>query len=113
MSAFKKLLGCVCYYVDAVRSTQLSVNIERFELDQKIKSIVVFYRLGRQKLLNKSDIFYFENEYFENISIYDQHRLTKMATLQKIFNQLFKDKQMSQEVFIQYLQRELKNESLF
>jgi hypothetical protein len=111
--SFKKILDCIYYYLDSTKATRLKIKIEHFKLNQTNKSVIVFYRLGRQKILNEMSLTKFSTEYFENISNYDQHRLTKFSTLQHILNTLFLDEHCSKENLYRFIEGQIKNEQLF
>src|SRR5476649_1898264 len=74
---FKKVFDCLYYYLDSTKATKLKIKIEHFKLNIIDNNIIVFYRIGRQKLFNEMPLTKFSTHYFESISNYDQHRLTK------------------------------------
>ena len=111
MASINKIINFLIYHFDNLRSKRLFIKIERFDLD-KDGQIIVFYRLGRQHVLNKASIFEFERAYFDKASNYDQHRLTKFASYQKI-GRLFEDNSESLVKFTRFIKEEVKNEQLF
>ncbi len=74
---------------------------------------MVVYRIGRQKLLNKMKLHQFEKEYFEKLSNYDQHRLTKFSSLQHILQKLFSNNVCNKENFSHFIEAQIKNERPF
>ncbi len=113
MLIFKKLSDYLHYWFDSVKMPRVSARIECFECQQESGNMIVVYRLGGRKLLNKMEIHQFEQEYFERVSVYDQHRLTKMSSLQNVHLALFKESHCSKDSFMNYLREEVKNEYLF
>ena len=113
MSIFKKLSDRLHYHLDNMKASKLSAQIEQFKYDLSYHSIVVTYRLGRQKLLNKMEILQFEREYFDKLSQYDRFRLTRFSTFQALLINLFQSDICKKESFINYIQEEAKNERLF
>jgi hypothetical protein len=65
---FKEISNRIYYYLDSIKVTGLKIKIEHFKLNKIDKNIVVFYRVGRQKILNEMSLDKFFTEYFENIS---------------------------------------------
>lgn len=113
MSIFRKISDRFYYYMDSFKATNLNVKIDHFGLDRVNQNIIVIYRLGRRKLLNKMNLSQFEKEYFEKISHYDQHRLTKFSTLEYFLKNLFCNKICKKEKFITFIEEHVKNEQLF
>ena len=113
MSIIKKISDRIHYYIDSLHVSGLKVKVDHFILNNAQKNILVVYRIGRQKLLNKMLLSQFEREYFEKISNYDQHRLTKFSTLQHILQYLFTDNVCNKESFSRFIEEQIKNESLF
>lgn len=113
MSIFNKISGPFYYFLDNIRVHKLNVKIEHFDFNHDNNDIIVVYRIGKRKLLNKLEIFQFEQEYFENISHFDQHRLTKFSTIQYLLHDLFPTHYCNKETFINYLRKMIKNECLF
>lgn len=113
MSIFSKITQRIYYCLDSLKANSLNVKIEKFKFDDTNKRILVIYRLGRQKLLQKMEISFFEREYFEKISTFDQHRLTKFSTLQRLLMELFQDKSCNESDFIQFIYGETRSEQLF
>jgi hypothetical protein len=115
MSIIKEMSDRVHYYLDSIniKVTGLKVKIEHFILNQTHDNIIVVYRLGRQKLLNKMNLTQFEKEYFEKVSNYDQHRLTKFSTLQHMLQILFANSICNKKHFTHFVEEHIKNEQLF
>lgn len=113
MSIIKEISDRIHYYFDSMRVMGLKVKIEHFILNHAHDNIIVVYRLGRQKLLNKMNLTQFEKEYFENVSNYDQHRLTKFSTLQQMLQILFSNNSCNKEYFTHFVEDAIKNEQLF
>lgn len=113
MSIFRKISDCIYYYFDSIKVTGLKVKVERFIFNNVHDNITVVYRLGRQKLLNKMDLKNFEQKYFEKVSNYDQHRLTKFSTLQNILQDLFRNDICNKDNFTRFIEEHVKNEQLF
>ncbi len=113
MSIIKKISDRIYYFLDSTKVVKLRVKIEHFKLDHISNDILVFYRLGRQKLLNKMELNQFSNEYFEKLSNYDQHRLTKFETLQDILQSLFSSENCSKDALLRFIEEKIKNEHLF
>lgn len=110
MSIFRKISDRFHYYLDSFQVTKLKGKIENFKLDYPNQNIIVVYRLGRQKLLHSLPLLQFEKEYFEAISHYDQHRLTKFSTLQYLLHSLFCTDSCDKEKFIRFIKDHIKNE---
>jgi hypothetical protein len=113
MSIFSKISDTVHYYMDNLHIKNLKAKVEQFKFNPGENDIIVIYRLGRQKLLHKMDILSFEREYFEKVSIYDQHRLTKFSTLQKVIKNLFYKNSCNKIDVIKYIQESTENDNLF
>lgn len=113
MSIIKKMSDRIHYYLDSIKVTGLKVKVEHFTLNNAHDDIIVVYRLGRQKLLNKMKLSLFEKEYFEKVSNYDQHRLTKFSTLQNTLQALFSNNMCTKENFASFIEERIKNEQLF
>jgi hypothetical protein len=110
---FKKISDYIYYYLDSIKATGLKITIEYFKLNKTNNNILVFYRIGRHKILNEMSLAKFSAEYFENISNYDQHRLTKFNTLQHILNVLFLNENCSKSNLFHCIEGQIKNEQLF
>lgn len=113
MSIIKKISDQIYYFLDSTKVVKLRVKIEHFKFNHVNDDISVFYRLGRQKLLNKMELNQFSNEYFEKLSNYDQHRLTKFETLQDILRSLFSNENCSKNALSGFIEEKIKNEHLF
>lgn len=98
--------------MDNIHVKQLKAKIEQFKLDTSENNIVVIYRLGRQKLLHKMNIQSFERDYFEKISNYDQHRLTKFSTMQSLLQMLFQGDSCRKKALIEFIQEIIKDDNL-
>jgi hypothetical protein len=113
MRIFNKISEKYHYLLDSFNASDFNVKIDHFALDEANQMIVVIYRIGRQKLLHKMKIIHFENEYFDRISNYDKHRITKLSTLQDILITIFDNNTCSKEHYISYIAERIKNEQLF
>lgn len=113
MSIFNKISDRLHYFIDNFYTPGIDTKIEHFLFDYEKKHFIVIYRIGKKKLLNKMDFGEFERMFFEKVSIYDQHRLTKFSTFQKIINELFYNDSCKKDSFINYVMEEAKNEQLF
>jgi len=113
MLIINKLSGFFHYYFDTFKANSLKAKIEHFILDNSRDTILVVYRLGRKKLLNKMDLNQFVREYFEIISSYDQLRLTKFSMLQNLLHTLFVSRFCNKEQFIKHIQDHVRDEQLF
>lgn len=110
MSIIRKISERIYYCYDSLKATSLKVKIEHFSLNHAQDNIIVVYRLGRQKLLNKMDLVQFENEYFEKISHFDRYKLTKFSTLQHVLLQLFSTNVCPKNLFTHFIQEQIKHE---
>lgn len=113
MSIFSKLSEKYHYLLDSCNASRQLIKIDHFSLDMQNESINVAYRIGRQKLLNKMNILNFEKEYFDKVTSYDQHRLTKFSIMQNILVMLFDKSSCNKENYIAYLSERIKSEQLF
>ncbi len=113
MKIFSKIIERYYYYWDNFRARQINTKIDHFIYDKAHHTMMVSYRLGRQKLLHKMAIFQFEQEFFDKVSGYDRHRLIKFSTLQHVLVEVFKQASCSESDFQRYIQEEIKNEQLF
>lgn len=113
MKIFSKISNYIHYYFDTLKYHPILVKIEKFIYNSNTNQIEVIYRIGRQKLYNRKDIFEFESEYFGKVPNYDQHRLTKFSIIAHILQDLFKYENCSKNQFVQYLIKDMENEQLF
>lgn len=113
MLNFNGISDRLYYYVDNIRANKLNAKIERFKFDHAHNHILVIYRLGRKKLFHKMDILHFEQNYFNKLSHYDQHRLTKFSTIQHILQSLFHKDLCKRNELIKFIKDETANEQLF
>ena len=113
MKIFRKLYDYYRYQLDSMKTSFPIVKIERFYLDISHHHIIAIYRIGRNKLLNKMVLQEFEHEFFEKISSFDQHRLTKFEILQTIMQELFNQDTFSKEKFIEFINGEANHDQLF
>lgn len=113
MSIIKKISDCIHYYFDSLNVTRLKIKIDHFLHNKPHSDVLVVYRIGRQKLLNKMSLSQFEQEYFEKVSNYDQHRLTKFSTLQNVLGKLFTENVCDKEIFSRFIEEQIKSEQLF
>lgn len=112
MLIFKKITERFYYYIDSFKAANLKAKIESFKLNHSGNNIIVTYRLGRQKLLNRMNLSEFENEYFDKVSHYDQHRLTKFSTLQFLLQDLFCNNLCEKDQLISFIEDQARNEQL-
>lgn len=113
MLIFRKISDRIYYYLDSIKATKLKLKIEHFKFNNASHIITVFYRIGRQKILNEMSLDKFSSQYFENISNYDQHRLTKFSILQHLLTTLFTDGHCSKKNLYRFIEGQIKNEQLF
>jgi hypothetical protein len=113
MKIFRKLNDYYRYQLDSLKTSFPTVKIERFDIDVSHHKIIAVYRIGRNKLLNKMPLQEFEHEFFEKISSFDQHRLTKFGILQTIMQELFSQNTCSKGKFIKFIHGEANHDQLF
>ena len=113
MKIFRKLYDYYRYQLDSLKTSFPTVKIERFDIDTQHHKIIAVHRIGRNKLLNKMPLQEFEHEFFEKISSFDQHRLTKFEILQTIMQKLFNQDACSKEKFIEFIRGEANHDQLF
>lgn len=113
MKIFSKYLGKFYYYFDHFKSSIVPVQTDHFQFDNHSNCIIVVYRLGRQKLLNKMDIQQFNEKYFSMLSNIDQLRVNKFYIMQNILNKLFHNNIKNCKDMINYIKDEINNEHTF
>lgn len=113
MSIFNIASNKLHYLYDSLRVSKLTAKIERFSMDFENKNILVIYRLGRKKLLNKMNISKFERCYFDKLSNFDQLRLVKFTVFQQLLKNLFSGNSCSTVAFIELIQEEMNNACIF
>lgn len=113
MKVIKNISERLYYFFDNIKPERLQVTIDNFKLNKVKNEILVLYRLGRQKAICSLPILQFENEYFDQVSSYDKHRLTKFSTLQYVLDKHFNKGSCSKVSFINQLEKDLSHEQLF
>ena len=113
MKIFRKISNYLSYQCDNLKINFVLIKIENFFYDLSDNKIMVTYTVGRNRLIQRMDIYRFETEFFGRISIYDKRRLTQFVTLQTIYDHLFKLNSCRQEDYINYIKTKIKNEHLF
>src|SRR3989344_9525358 len=83
---FNRIYNVIYYWFDSYKANYIKTKIEKFQFDHVLKYIVVVYRIGNKRLLDKLPIITFEHKHFDNCHSYDQHRLTKFSILQKLLS---------------------------
>jgi len=111
MKNFSNISEFLHYYLDTLKPMRIPIKLERFDLDGD-KNVIAIYRVGRQKLLNKLPLKEFEMKYFDKLSHYDQHRVTKFSTFQDCLK-LYGVNSQSFTQLVNYILKEVKNEQLF
>lgn len=101
------------YLFEGIISKRITVIIDRFDFNNDETTILVIYRLGRQKLNQKQSISKFSTTYYDYLSGYDKQRITKFSTLQDLLNNLFLDENSSKNNLTNYIKRSVKNDQLF
>jgi hypothetical protein len=110
MKIFKSIFDSLVYLKDNLGLRNISIKIERFDIDSE--KIIVLYRIGRQKLIQKEMLNSFQKKNYEYLSYYDQHRLTKFSTMQNFLTHFSLKKELSTQLK-NYIMEEAKNEQLF
>lgn len=110
MKIFDRLLEYFVYLKDKFGVQNVPIKIERFDIDKD--GIVVLYRMGRQKLLQRDNLNSFQDQFFERISYFDQHRLTKFSTMQNVLV-FFAEKEEIVTEIKKFIRESIKNEQLF
>lgn len=110
---FKKIIGLAYYYKDLFNSPYLQIKIEDFTYDDSANIIFVFYRQGRQKLIDKMNVINFEKEYFEKLSNFDRYRLIKLVTLQNTLQCLFVKGNCDRNAFVNLIKDCVRNDKPF
>jgi hypothetical protein len=109
----KRIFNYLYYIKDIISDfSSPNVKIERITLDASEEHIMVSYRLGRQMLIQRSNISDFEIDSYSNLSVHDKQRLTKFLTLQGVLTLLREEKGSAHYKFIKYLQDEIKHDKL-
>lgn len=113
MLALSLLRSHVNYYLEGIFVNRINIKIERFDLNKQETDILVIYRIGRQKLVQKLILSEFSAKYFENLSGYDRQRISKFAILQDLLVNLFPERDAARLSLINYITRALKHDQLF
>lgn len=113
MKIFNKFSNTIYYWLDSYRASYSKTKIEKFQFDKISEEIIVIYRVGNKRLLDKLPIIKFELDHFDSCSNYDQHRLTKFSTLQKILENIVPNNSECRTRIIDLISNEAKNEHLF
>ena len=115
MKIFSKIYNFYKYKLDTLKIHLPNIKIERFELDHDISmnNIIVIYRIGRKKLTDKMRLNQFEESFFDKISIFDQHRLTKFGVLQKMLQKLFNSGSCTRKNILNFIKEEATHDQLF
>ena len=102
------------YYIKDITSdfATPNVKIDSVSLDPSEDHLVIAYRLGRQRLLQRSNIKEFEIDHYNRLSVYDKQRLTKFLTLQGVLSLLKEGNGPAEHKFIKHLQEEIKHDKL-
>ena len=113
MLALNSLKSHCHYFLEGILSHCVAIKIDRFDLNKEESTILVIYRLGRQKLAQKMMIGEFSTKYFGNLSGYDRQRITKFSTLQDLLVDLFCEDSPSRRSLINYIKMGVKHDQLF
>lgn len=108
-----KIFNTLHYWIDSYRANYVKTKIERFQLDQETKEILVIYRVGNKRLLNKLPVMKFEHDHFDHCANFDQHRLTKFSTLQNVLQNIGINESHCQMKIMELIDNEAKHEQLF
>ena len=111
MKIFNKFFHWANYKIETYKLSYTKIKVEDFHFNEVKKIIIVSYRIGNKRLLNNLDINNFQHKYFDQCLSFDQHRLTKFATLQGVLRKTNKDGVVSE--IIKIIEDEIKNEKLF
>ena len=110
--ALKSAKDRIVYLFDNYFTEKSLVKIDKFSLDNSQNHIVVMYRIGRQKLINKSSLIQFSEKYYDSITTYDKQRLAKFFVYESLLSETFTDGK-PRSLLIQRIEKEFKNEQLF
>lgn len=113
MKIFSKLYNYYRYKLDTLKTGFPNVKIERFDVDNDATEILVTYRIGRNKLNSKMHLSQFEEKFFDRISTFDQHRLTKFGILQTCLQKMFHSDHCSKIDFLNFIKEEAADDQLF
>lgn len=113
MKIFNRVSNTIHYWIDSYKASYSKTKVERFQFDRTSEKIIVIYRVGNKRLLDKLPILKFEHEHFESCPNYDQHRLTKFSTLQKVLENISTSNGVCRAKIINFIDNEAKNEQLF
>lgn len=113
MKIFNKLYNYYRYQLDTLKTSFPNVKIERFDIDKASTEILVTYRIGRNKLNSKMHLNQFEEKFFDKISTFDQHRLTKFSVLQVCLQKIFQSNNCTKDDFLNFIKDEATDDQLF
>ena len=113
MRIFEKLYSYLSYLFDSIKANYLKIKIDNFQFDGNKCIIVVYYRIGNKKLLNKLPISKMEQEFFAQCMFFDQFRLVKYATLQNILDEFKKVDVHGFDQMKNLIEKEVKRGQLF
>lgn len=113
MKIFNRLSSTVHYWIDSYKVNYSKTRVEKFQFDHTNEQIIVVYRVGNKRLLDKLPINKFEHDHFDSCSNFDQHRLTKFSTLQKVLENISSDNGNCKTKIIDFIDNKAKNEQLF
>ena len=107
---FKKIFDKFIYTLESFKTSHLKVKVDHFEFNTNTKNIIVIYRVGNKKLMNKNEIKKFSSDYFQKCNFYDSHRVTKFETLQNLIDEKLLTDKKSEEQLISYITKAINNE---
>ena len=113
MKIFNRVSSRIHYWIDSYKANYSKTKVEKFQFDYTDEDIIVVYRVGNKRLLDKSPINKFEHDHFDRCSNFDQNRLAKFSTLQKILKNIVSDDASCKVKIINFIDNEAKNEQLF
>ncbi len=113
MLGLSSLSSRLHHALESIFLGRASIKVDRFDMNHDESTILVLYRIGRQKLTLKASLINFSTKYFDNLSGYDRQRITKFITLQDLLCNLFSEESSSRKNLIVHIKVAIKNDKLF
>lgn len=110
--SFNKFFEFLNYFKDHIFYEKNFVKIDKFSFIDDLPKILVHFRVGRKKLIQKKEIKEFTRNYYNEINTYDKQRLAKFEILGIIVNHIDFDTQ-SKEKITNFIKEQCKIEQLF